>query len=240
MYDTMVINIDMIGVDMDKFIIEQSDENIMPLGGLPLAGYLLEITNLENRFNKVPIKGLKNTTKLENFEVMTSYSGLLLQGKNDFQNIEEYRGDIFFSEALGINKVPSASRLRQRLDMMPIIMTEIIKEESCKLLNKNKVKLGTCIDEFIPLDIDVSPFDNSNSQKEEIGYTYKKFMGYAPIFAYVGQDEGYLVNLELRNGKQHCQKNTPEFLKKVFSIQKRLPNLLFVYAWIQVMIHQII
>jgi len=64
MYDTMVINIDMIGVDMDKFIIEQSDENIMPLGGLPLAGYLLEITNLENRFNKVSIKGLKNTTKL--------------------------------------------------------------------------------------------------------------------------------------------------------------------------------
>jgi len=163
-----------------------------------------------------------------------------LQGKNDFQNIEEYRGDIFFSEALGINKVPSASRLRQRLDMIPITATKIIKEESCKLLNKNKVKLGTCIDEFIPLDIDVSPFDNSNSQKEEIGYTYKKFMGYAPIFAYVGQDEGYLVNLELRNGKQHCQKNTPEFLKKVFSIQKKLPNLLFVYAWIQVMIHQII
>jgi len=218
----MVINIDMIGVDMDKFIIEQSDENIMPLGGLPLAGYLLEITNLENRFNKVPIKGLKNTTKLENFEVMTSYLGLLLQGKNDFQNIEEYRGDIFFSEALGINKVPSASRLRQRLDMMPIIMTEIIKEESCKLLNKNKVKLGTCIDEFIPLDIDVSPFDNSNSQKEEIGYTYKKFMGYAPIFAYVGQDEGYLVNLELRNGKQHCQKNTPEFLKKSIQYTKKI------------------
>ena len=35
--------------------------------------------------------------------------------------------------------------------------------------------------------------------------TAKGFDGYAPIMAYIG-DEGYLVNTELREGKQHCQK----------------------------------
>ena len=37
--------------------------------------------------------------------------------------------------------------------------------------------------------------------------------GYAPIMAYIGT-EGYLVNCELREGKQHCWKHTPEFLRK--------------------------
>jgi hypothetical protein len=64
----------------------------------------------------------------------------------------------------------------------------------------------------VALDVDVSPFDNSKTKKEGIGFTYKKFMGYAPIFAYLGQ-EGYCVNVELREGQQHCQEKTPEFLE---------------------------
>ena len=35
--------------------------------------------------------------------------------------------------------------------------------------------------------------------------------GYVPNMAYIGT-EGYLVNCELWEGKQHCQKHTPEFL----------------------------
>ena len=45
-----------------------------------------------------------------------------------------------------------------------------------------------------------------------MSWTYKKFDGFAPIFAYLGE-EGYCVNTELREGSQHCQKDTPEFLK---------------------------
>lgn len=40
---------------------------------------------------------------------------------------------------------------------------------------------------------------------------YKGFDGYAPILAYIGK-EGYMVNLEQREGKQHCQNGTSEFL----------------------------
>jgi len=43
------------------------------------------------------------------------------------------------------------------------------------------------------------------TKKEGIGSTYKKFMGFAPIFAYLGQ-KGYCVNAELREGQQCAKK----------------------------------
>ena len=42
-------------------------------------------------------------------------------------------------------------------------------------------------------------------------------MGYAPIFAYLGL-EGYLLNLALREGTQHCQKGTPGFLRQTIGL----------------------
>jgi len=65
---------------------------------------------------------------------------------------------------------------------------------------------------FIPVDIDVSPFDNSGTAKQGMGYTYKGVDGYASIFAYLGR-EGYLLNAELREGTQHSQKNFVPFLE---------------------------
>ena len=49
----------------------------------------------------------------------------------------------------------------------------------------------------VPVDIDVSPFDNSGSHKAGVSRTYKNFDGYAPIFAYI-RTEWYLCNAELR------------------------------------------
>ena len=74
---------------------------------------------------------------------------------------------------------------------------------------------------FVPVDIDVTPFDNSKSNKEGVSRTYKGFDGYAPIMAYFGT-EGYLVNLELRIGKQHCQKETPDFLRETIELCRQL------------------
>lgn len=74
---------------------------------------------------------------------------------------------------------------------------------------------------FVPVDIDVTPFDNSKSNKEDVSRTYKGFDGYAPIMAYIGT-EGYLVNLELRIGKQHCQKETPDFLRETIELCRQL------------------
>jgi len=69
---------------------------------------------------------------------------------------------------------------------------------------------------YMPVDIDTSPLDNSKSHKEGVSRTYKQFDGYHPISAYIGQ-EGYMLNTELREGKQHCQNGTPEFLSELKS-----------------------
>ena len=45
----------------------------------------------------------------------------------------------------------------------------------------------------------------------------------APIFAYLGE-EGYCVNVELREGSQHCQKDTPEFLSQAILNAKTATN----------------
>ncbi len=69
----------------------------------------------------------------------------------------------------------------------------------------------------MPLDIAVTPFDNSKTHKEGVSRTYKGFDGYAPIMAYMGT-EGFLINTELREGKQNCQKGTPAFLRETLGL----------------------
>lgn len=75
----------------------------------------------------------------------------------------------------------------------------------------------------VPVDIDVSPFDNSDSHKKGVSRTYKNFDGYAPIFAYIGT-EGYLCNAQLREGNQHCQCGTPEFIAETISAAKEMTD----------------
>jgi hypothetical protein len=41
--------------------------------------------------------------------------------------------------------------------------------------------------------------------------------------AYIGT-EGYLINCELREGKQHCQKGTPEFLRETLDLCRKLTD----------------
>lgn len=53
--------------------------------------------------------------------------------------------------------------------------------------------------------------------------TYKGYDGYAPIMAYIGM-EGYLVNCELREGKQHCQKHTSEFLRETIRMCREITD----------------
>lgn len=57
----------------------------------------------------------------------------------------------------------------------------------------------------------MSPFDNSGTKKEGVSLTYKGCDGYAPIFAYLGQ-EGYAAHVEFQTGSTHCQKGTAAFL----------------------------
>jgi hypothetical protein len=88
-------------------------------------------------------------------------------------------------------------------------------------VRKHARKPTACHGEWVALDVDVSPFDNSGTKKEGVSWTYKEVDGYAPIFAYLGE-EGYLVHCQLREGKQHCQDGTPQFLDEALGYAERI------------------
>lgn len=195
---------------MKKFIIEVTDEFIAGRAGLALVGQLLSKTEMAARLNSVALPKTKRP-EITHAENVYSMVALLCMGKPDFDAIEEYRGDEFFTGSVGVKRVPSSPTLRQRIEMAEGRFDRIILEESARLLKKMEVKLTPCRGEHLPLDIDVSPFDNSGTKKEGVSYTYKEFNGYCPAFAYLGE-EGYLVNALLKEGKDHCQNGMPEFL----------------------------
>ena len=211
-----------------KFILEQSEEHITTHSGLSLVGLLVSKTSLKERLNQTRLPGV-SAPEIPHGDVAVAYLGLLCQGKSDFDCIEPFREDSFFEIALGLGRTPSSPTLRQRLDMAAknLKWRQIILEESLNLI-KNAGAPITPITlqkkQYVPLDIDVSPFDNSKTKKEGVSRTYKGFDGYAPIFAYLAE-EGYAINGELREGKEHCQKNTPFFLLQSIRLAKQLTNL---------------
>ncbi len=75
-----------------------------------------------------------------------------------------------------------------------------------------------------PVDIDVFPMDNSGTQKEGGSRTYPGYDGYAPIAAYVGA-EGWSLACELREGKQHSQKEFSYVWERILPRARRLTAL---------------
>lgn len=202
-----------------KFIIQGCSEALESNGGLVLAGKILAGLNLDGRLNGIAIKNMLEP-KITNADVVRAYFGLLVLGKTNYEDIEQYRHAGYFRRALGIKRAPSAETLRQRMDGSEGRFDEVLKEANAKMLSMADITLvKTECGEYIPLDVDVSPFDNSRTHKEEVGRTYKGMDGYAPNFAYMGA-EGYMLNCELRPGVQHCQKGTPEFLTETFGLLK--------------------
>lgn len=207
------------------FGIRNGDEYLSSHGGLGLVGALLSRTDLKNRLNGVDLLRCSDPGIVHS-DVVYAMLGLVCLGKPDFDAIEPFRADTFFTQAMGMGKCPSSSTLRQRLDVVGNAFDTILKEESSGLVSVMAPKITpvvTSVGKFVPLDIDVSPFDNSRTKKEGVSWTYKGFDGFAPIFSYVGK-EGYLVNAELREGKQHCQNDTPAFLIDSIRYAKRVTD----------------
>jgi hypothetical protein len=147
--------------------------------------------------------------------------GVLCLGKPDFEAIEAFREDGFFRQALGLTKVPSEGTLRQRLDELEHRCDAILREESAAMVARHAPKLTPCYEEWVPLDIDPSPFDNSGTKKEGVSWTYLKFDGFNPWLAYLG-NEGYLVHCQLREGSEHCQDGMPQFLDETIDYARQI------------------
>lgn len=205
--------------------VKTGTESLTSNSGLALIGALLAKTNLRDQLNTTILDGCKEP-KISHSDMVYSMIGLLCLGKPDYAAIEPFRTDPFFSQSLGISYCPSSSSLRERIDAVEGAFDDILKRESASMVNREAPQISpiiTSCGSFIPLDADVSPFDNSRTKKEGVSWTYKKVDGFAPMFAYVGQ-EGYLVNIDFREGKQHCQKGTPEFLLETIKYTRMMTS----------------
>lgn len=205
-----------------RFIITESDEDFVSHSGLVLAGALLGSTDLAARADalNVPDKPHPGT---KHADVLVSMIGLLCLGKADFAGITAFREDEFFRRSLGLRTIPSEPTLRQRMGEFGDLPGRLLLEESARMVRAQAPAITPCHREWVALDVDVSPFDNSGTKKEGLGWTYKKHEGFAPILAYLG-GEGYLVNVELREGARHCQKGTPAFLRESISLARMMTD----------------
>lgn len=198
---------------MKRFLLEQSgDEFYTSHSGLALIG--LCINRYSGLAQQLSRKMTNSRDKIPHLDVVRSMLGLLCLGKSDFEAVTDMRGDDYFRHCLGIGTVPSAERLRQRLDEDAQALLPIIKECSVAMLGKANVPLTGLDTGHIPLDADVFPMDNSNTKKEGVSRTYHDYNGYAPIAAYLGL-EGWCLEVELRPGSQHSQEGFVPYLHRV-------------------------
>ena len=185
-------------------------------------GEMLNTSRLRQRLDKVRLAD-HPSPEISHGEVATAMIGLICAGKPDFDAIEPFRDDPFFTISLGLDPVPASPTLRQRLNSANGAFNDILLEECAEVVRRFAPAITPSEGEMVAIDIDVSPFDNSQTKKEGVEWTYKRFNGYAPIFAYVGE-EGYLANLELRPGSDHCQKGTTEFLERTLDYARMMSD----------------
>lgn len=206
-------------MSFDKIVYKLTDRRIPAATGIGLVGDILYNAGFQNQFGNIRTSEKRSRKQIDCGAVLTSFIGLLCMGKPDFDAISEFQNDAgYYQTALHLKTgFPSAATLRQRMDEIGNTLRTPLLKFSAHLLKSNKVEPTVLKNGMIPVDMDVTPMDNSNTKKEGVSFTYKKFIGYAPMMAYIGK-EGYLANAELREGKQHCQSGTPEFIRETMNL----------------------
>lgn len=201
------------GEFMKRFIVEKSkDEFYTSHSGMALIGLCLNrFTSLAKRLGSV--SALKKGA-ISHADVLRSYIGLLCLGKSDFEAISGFRNDRFFQESLGLKEVPSEPTLRQRLENQTEHFQRIANFCVTEFLQKSGALISALATGHVPLDIDVFAQDNSGTKKQGVSRTYHGYDGFAPIAAYLAL-EGWLLEIEHREGSQHSQKNFIPFLARV-------------------------
>ena len=187
--------------------------------GLNLVGQILERhTTLRKDLNR---QFLKQPHGLGTGDVVTAYLLSLCTGKSDFEAVGKLDEHVLSPESVGLKAFPSPVTVRQRLDEGADLYLPYIQKAAIDVLLSARAPVTTLSTGHVALDVDVTPMDNSNTKKEGIGWTYKQVVGYAPIAGYLGQ-EGWCLGFELREGTQHCQKDTPDYLRRVIQSARRV------------------
>jgi hypothetical protein len=214
---------------MTDFMIKKLPYDLTSNAGLALVGQYAKRLGVSDRVDRkfpVGVGGIANS------DILKSYLGLLVQGKNDFDAVEAFRGDDFFTRALGIGTVPSSSTtLRQRMDTHAASWFELADEFNLALLSAQyatgPVDLGALPCGDMAVDWDTFVMNNSGTQKEAVGRTDQGVDGFTPSATYLGSlgSLGYCLELALRPGVQHSALETQLNLERVLPMAAKLTPL---------------
>lgn len=203
------------------FEISETSEHLTSHSGLAMIGALTGRSGLRAALERCLPR--KKSGSVSSADALVSMMGLLSLAKPDFGAIERFREDDYFRNALGLSTIPSEGTLRQRMNEIGLSVRPQLLEAATAVVSGIALGESAAYPGYVPIDADVSPFDNSGTKKEGVSYTYKKVDGYAPMLAYIGT-EGYVLNGELREGSQHCQCGTPEFLQQTLDAAHKVTD----------------
>jgi hypothetical protein len=206
---------------MAQFEIELTNDFICSNSGLAFLGQLLDMME----FNK-QVEGLSKSAsnlQIDDTEILRSYLGLLCLGKNSYEAIDDYKDDEYFMQAIGVDRLPSKESLRQRLEQLSTPKAEaFIRKFNLQPLKRFGEYKAALDSGLIPVDFDVTPMDNSKSNKEGVSNTYKQHDGFAPMMTYIG-GTGFMLNNQLREGKAHSNcEGTSDYIMQTMEYARSL------------------
>ena len=155
-----------------------SDERLITPSGLSLVGQVLGKSDLIKKANRMRTDK-RSQPQIKNGDILLTMIGLLSLGKSDFENVNEFHADEeFYKISLGIAYgIPSESSLRNRMDQIGTSMNAQNLDGNISMFRSCRFAPSPLAVGCVPVDIDVSPFDNSGSHKADVSRTYKNFDG---------------------------------------------------------------
>ena len=198
--------------------LKQGRDIIENNGGLVIVNKVLESLNLnaKNRFCDDQLR----SDAIPFGSIISSVISNQCMGYSHYSDIERLNQSSIFVSGLG--RTISEESFRQKLNYLGNQDDILNKIDE---LNVELLKTCNFIEEtynkkqYIPLDLDVTVLDNEKVHKEGISYTYKGVNGYSPINSYLGHNA---LCFELREGKQHSEKNAPKFLEHCIDMSDKI------------------
>ena len=150
---------------MKKIVVKLSNERLITPSGLTLVGGALGKSDLVKRASRMAVDKKRSQPQIKNGDILLTYIGLLCQGKTSYDSVREFHADPdYFKAALGISyAIPSADTLRQRMDIIGRSLRNDILRANVTMFKTIGVEPTALENGNVPLDFDVTPFDNSKT-----------------------------------------------------------------------------
>jgi len=212
-----------IHLKMSDTKIQLTDKLIINHTGLSYIARYLNDKKTFSRINRIA-EYKQDCAYISDYDIIKTMVALISLGYTDYDNIEEFRNNKYFKKVLNLKRVPSAPTLRQRMESYGEEMWNVFRQINIEIIGTSFKDETTTINnkEYLIIESDVTPMDNSGTKKEGIGKTYKQFVGYAPMMSYAGRS-GFMVNNELRKGELHSNcPGTKEYFTETIELTRQL------------------